>query len=104
MMLALEPSGKAAIFARAVFDHEFARQRDIADAEVLRSITSAIMPDFVDVLEAFGSQLIKNRLREQTETAARTGIFGAPTFIAGDGEMFWGDDRLEAALAWCLEH
>ncbi|MEZ5580431.1 MAG: hypothetical protein R3F36_15045 [Candidatus Competibacteraceae bacterium] len=27
------------------------------------------------------------------------GIFGAPTFIVGD-ELFWGNDRLEAALAW----
>lgn len=26
-------------------------------------------------------------------------IFGAPTFMVGD-EMFWGNDRLERALAW----
>jgi 2-hydroxychromene-2-carboxylate isomerase len=29
------------------------------------------------------------------------GIFGAPTFFVGD-EMFWGDDRLEDALAFAL--
>ena len=28
------------------------------------------------------------------------GIFGAPTFFSEDGEMFWGNDRLEQALAW----
>ena len=27
------------------------------------------------------------------------GIFGSPSFVA-DGEMFWGDDRLEEAMAW----
>jgi 2-hydroxychromene-2-carboxylate isomerase len=27
-------------------------------------------------------------------------IFGAPTFVVDDGELFWGDDRLEDALAW----
>ncbi len=28
------------------------------------------------------------------------GIFGAPTFVVGD-ELFWGNDRLEDAIAWC---
>lgn len=27
------------------------------------------------------------------------GIFGSPSFVV-DGEMFWGDDRLEEAMAW----
>jgi 2-hydroxychromene-2-carboxylate isomerase len=30
------------------------------------------------------------------------GIFGAPTFFAEDGEMFWGNDRLEQALDWAV--
>jgi 2-hydroxychromene-2-carboxylate isomerase len=42
----------------------------------------------------------KLRLREQTETAAARGIFGAPTFFVGN-EMFWGNDRLDDALAYC---
>ena len=41
----------------------------------------------------------KLNLRRQTEAAAALGIFGAPTFITGD-EMFWGNDRLDEALAW----
>jgi 2-hydroxychromene-2-carboxylate isomerase len=28
------------------------------------------------------------------------GIFGAPTFVTPDGELFWGNDRLENAIAW----
>jgi len=31
--------------------------------------------------------------------AARKGLFGAPSFVTGDGELFWGNDRLEQALA-----
>jgi 2-hydroxychromene-2-carboxylate isomerase len=27
------------------------------------------------------------------------GIFGAPTFVVGE-ELFWGNERLEAALEW----
>ena len=31
--------------------------------------------------------------------ARKLGIFGSPTFAA-DGELFWGDDRLEDAISW----
>lgn len=41
----------------------------------------------------------KLRLCEQTQRAGDLGIFGAPTFVVGD-ELFWGNDRLEDALAW----
>ena len=34
------------------------------------------------------------------EEAQRLGIFGAPSFVSADGELFWGNDRLERALAW----
>ena len=34
-----------------------------------------------------------------TDEARRLGVLGAPTF-AVDGELFWGDDRLDDALAW----
>lgn len=34
-----------------------------------------------------------------TDEAKRLGIFGSPTFVV-EGELFWGDDRLEDAIAW----
>jgi 2-hydroxychromene-2-carboxylate isomerase len=40
----------------------------------------------------------KLRLREQTRRAKELGIFGAPSFVVG-AELFWGNDRLEDALA-----
>jgi 2-hydroxychromene-2-carboxylate isomerase len=52
------------------------------------------------VLAAAGSDAIKQRLRVQTDEAQRLGLFGAPSFITADGELFWGNDRLEAALRW----
>lgn len=33
------------------------------------------------------------------DRAQRVGIFGSPSFIV-DGEVFWGGDRLEDAIAW----
>ena len=51
-------------------------------------------------LEAAQSDEIKSRLRSQVEEAQQLGVFGAPSFTTADGELFWGNDRLEQALAW----
>lgn len=40
----------------------------------------------------------KDAMRAQTARALERGIFGAPSFVVA-GELFWGDDRLEQALA-----
>ena len=45
------------------------------------------------------SQTQKQALRRQVEDARSRGIYGAPSFVV-DGELFWGDDRLEDALDW----
>jgi 2-hydroxychromene-2-carboxylate isomerase len=52
------------------------------------------------VLERAHSTDIKSQLREQTDEAQRLGIFGSPSFVTARGELFWGNDRLEAALDW----
>ena len=56
------------------------------------------------VLAAARSDAIKARLRAQTEEAQRLGLFGAPSFTTADGELFWGNDRLEQAVRWHAQH
>ena len=41
----------------------------------------------------------KRVLAQETEAAKAAGIFGSPSFVVG-AEVFWGDDRLEDAIAW----
>jgi 2-hydroxychromene-2-carboxylate isomerase len=41
----------------------------------------------------------KAALRANTDRAQALGIFGAPSLTVGE-ELFWGNDRIEAALAW----
>jgi 2-hydroxychromene-2-carboxylate isomerase len=36
--------------------------------------------------------------------ARERGLFGSPSFLTADGELFWGNDRLESALDWALHH
>lgn len=51
------------------------------------------------VLEDAQSEATGNALAVATEEAMRKGVFGSPTFVVGD-EVFWGDDRLDDAIAW----
>ena len=57
----------------------------------------------VAVIEKAQEDSIKAALRASTEEAQAKGVFGAPTFVTADGEVFWGNDRLEQALDWALK-
>ena len=87
-------------FSRAVYRVEFGEGRSIGDVGVVTGILSALKRDAARVLEQAQSVENKARLRSETEEAQRLGIFGAPSFVTADGELFWGNDRLEDALAW----
>jgi 2-hydroxychromene-2-carboxylate isomerase len=87
-------------FSRAVYRAEFAEGRDISDRATIADLLGALGHDADAVLARTGDQAIKDKLRTETEEAARLGIFGAPNFVAEDGELFWGNDRLEQALEW----
>ncbi len=90
-------------FCRAIFQAEFAEGRRIDDPGVIRDILADLNGDPAAVLDAARDEGNKQRLRQQTDEAQRHGIFGAPTFVTSDGELFWGNDRLERALQWARE-
>ena len=70
----------------------------------MNSVVAGILKDLgrdpAKVLAQAQTTQNKARLRSETEEAQRLGLFGAPSFVTADGELFWGNDRLEAALAW----
>jgi len=51
------------------------------------------------VVEIAQSQEIVDALERETAQAMELGVFGSPSFVVKD-EVFWGDDRLEDAIAW----
>ena len=65
----------------------------------LTQTLSEIGQDKLRVLELAGSSDVESVYLDQTERAKQAGIFGSPSFIV-DGELFWGDDRLEDAIDW----
>jgi 2-hydroxychromene-2-carboxylate isomerase len=87
-------------FTRAVYTAEFAEGRDIASREALSGILAGLSLDPEATLAEAQADANKTRLRRLNEEAQARGVFGAPTFLAEDGEMFWGNDRLEQALEW----
>lgn len=97
-LVALEqPWGPA--FVRAVFHANFAEDRDIGSREVLGALLAGLGQDPAPVLARVDAPEHKGRLRAQTEEAMRRGYFGAPSLWVA-GELFFGQDRLEEALAW----
>jgi 2-hydroxychromene-2-carboxylate isomerase len=87
-------------FCRALFCAEFADGCRIDDAAAIGNILAKLKVDPEPALAAAQSDDIKTRLRAQTDEAQRLGLFGAPSFTTADGELFWGNDRLEPALRW----
>ncbi len=101
--LVAEEDGWIGAFTQAVFAAEFGERADISAHETLARIVADLGEDPARVVARANSDEIKSALRTRTEAAAEKGIFGAPTFITEDGELFWGDDRLDAALAWAKD-
>jgi len=88
-------------FARAVYVANFRDDEDISKPSTLRRLLQGAGATDADaVLERAASDEVKALLRARTEEALARGIFGAPSFFAGD-ELFWGNDRLEDAVEWC---
>lgn len=85
-------------FTRAAFRAEFAQGRDIGARETVRQVLAGLGHFCDEVIDEAQQQENKDRLRAQTEEARARGIFGAPSFVTADGELFWGNDRLEMAL------
>jgi 2-hydroxychromene-2-carboxylate isomerase len=94
-----EREGWIPAFSRAVFVANYAEQKDISDDGTLRTILAALGVDAEAALTAANAPETKEALKAQTAEAQSHGLFGAPSFTVGE-ELFWGNDRLEVALAW----
>jgi 2-hydroxychromene-2-carboxylate isomerase len=90
--------GWGVAFTRAVYEAQFAGGADIGDKRVLLALLKGLGLEAEAVLARSETPENKQRLRQRTEEAQELGIFGAPSFLVW-GELFWGDDRLEQALA-----
>jgi len=100
--LALEATpAVAGEFVRRVYLANFHDDADTTSNDVIREVLQSLsLPDSDAVLARATAAETKDRLRQRSEEAVTRGIFGAPTFLVGS-ELYWGNDRLEDALAYC---
>lgn len=69
------------------------------EADNLQQSLAAAGQSYEQVMKRAASDTIREGLAKQTDEADALGVFGSPSFIV-NGELFWGDDRLEEALDW----
>jgi 2-hydroxychromene-2-carboxylate isomerase len=74
--------------SKALWMHE----QDIADAETLAALAQGIGLDPQAL--AARAPAMSERYAANTKEAIERGIFGAPSYVI-DGEIFWGQDRLD---------
>ena len=90
--------GWIAPFSRAVYTANFAQDQDIADEAVLRPLLAQVGADPDAALAAAASAPVKAALKANVEDAKGRGLFGAPSFLTAEGDLYWGNDRLEQAV------
>jgi 2-hydroxychromene-2-carboxylate isomerase len=91
-------SGRVVSFSLACFRQVFAAGRDMSDVDNVLIAAAACELHPNAVLKGIETQSVKGRLRTATDEAIQRGVVGIPTVAVGD-QLFWGDDRLEEAVA-----
>jgi carboxymethylenebutenolidase len=88
-----EGSDAAMAITGALLRAVWTEERNIADERELASILVACrLP--AKRLDDAHSQAAQERYEAHTQRAVDVGVFGAPSYVV-DGELFWGQDRLD---------
>ena len=97
--LALEGEQRAE-FSRRAYAAEFGEGAPIADRALIAELVERLGLDPEAVLAKAEGDANKAKLKSECARAVELGVFGAPSLVTDDGELFWGDDRLEQGLDW----
>jgi 2-hydroxychromene-2-carboxylate isomerase len=77
----------------ALFSAVWVQQRNIADAAVLAELLAECGLDSARLAQS-GQADVQTQYDANTDAAIAAGVFGAPSYVL-DGELFWGQDRLD---------
>ncbi|ABM35512.1 2-hydroxychromene-2-carboxylate isomerase [Polaromonas naphthalenivorans] len=77
----------------AIFTALWAQERHIASEKVLAELLNECGLDAARLEQSY-SQAVQERYEDNTAQAIQAGIFGAPSYLI-EGELFWGQDRLD---------
>jgi 2-hydroxychromene-2-carboxylate isomerase len=94
--------GWCADYTRATFDAWFTRAQVPGLVPNVEAVLSSLGRPVDAVMARASSPEIAETLARETAAAREAGIFGSPSVVA-NGELFWGDDRLEEAIDWMTQ-
>ena len=86
--------GDPAGFVQQVFDGVWERQENLAEAAVLSRLLREAGFNPETILAEASSSEIRAAYERNRLAAIELGVFGAPSYVL-DGEIFWGQDRLD---------
>lgn len=85
-----DPAG----FIGEVLTDVWAREQDMSRLELVLAAAERAGLDPAGLIEAAGSEAIGQAYQGAITDAVEAGVFGAPSYVL-DGEIFWGQDRLD---------
>jgi 2-hydroxychromene-2-carboxylate isomerase len=91
-------TGRTVSFALAAFRQAFVAGRSLSDQDNVLIAAAACELHPRALLKAAETRAVQESLSEATADAFELGVPGIPAVAVG-GELFWGDDRLEDAVA-----
>jgi len=80
--------------AHALLEAHWRDDADLADTNTLDRIARGVGIDPAPLLEAATTAAVQAQYQANTVQAIRRSVFGSPTYFL-DGDMFYGQDRLE---------
>jgi 2-hydroxychromene-2-carboxylate isomerase len=86
-------------YAKASFRSWYLDGTELGDLASLSAVLRELGKTPEDIIAKANSEAVRANYDSETDVARKLGVFGVPTFAVGR-EIFWGDDRLEQALAW----
>lgn len=90
----VQAGGDPGRFMAEVMAGVWARNQDMAQPEAIAGIARATGFDADELARAAESEAVIQRYESTIAMAIEAGVFGAPSYVL-DGEVFWGQDRLE---------
>lgn len=92
--LVASDEGRAADYVNAIYPAVFGKPLDLSQRSVIIGVLDEAGFAGVKLLDRAKSEDYVAKLEESTRAAAERGVFGSPTMFV-DGEMFFGNDRLD---------
>ena len=95
VVIAADSAGvHVAALYKAILAAQWCEEQDISDATTLRAILLSQGLDADTLLRLAATSAVQMAYVRNTDAAVAAGVFGSPSYVL-NGELFWGQDRLD---------